>query len=271
MLGDSLFGKVVSALDILNQRQVTIKLSNMDFVRAGRTVSGRRVTEQIPVVEAAVLRRLPAHPHVIMLQNEHQVGNVHWLVTEDAPKGEFRTLLRQTGTLSESVVRRYLQQLCSAAAHLHQNGVCHLDISMENLLLDQDCNVKLTNFGFARRLPASSSTALLPGVSGTKPGKLRSMAPEVLQGADFCGRRADSFAVGVVLFTLLTGTAPFDSAHPSDRHWQLISQGRTAELLELIQGRHLVSDSALDLLTKLFAPQQARFTAAEALLHPFLA
>lgn len=269
VLCDSLFGKVVTALDMLHNRQVAIKLSNTDLVRAGCTVSGRRVVEN-PVEEAALLRRLPSHPNVIALQDEHQLGNVHWMVMEYAPKGEFFDLLSQTGTLSESVARRYMQQLTSAAAHLHQHGVCHLDISMENMLLDQAGNVKLTDFGVARRLPASSN-ALLPGFSGNKPGKLRYMAPEVLQGGDFCGRRADSFALGVVLFAMLTGTSPFEAAHPSDRRWQLISQGRTAELLQMIQLRHLVSDAGLDLLTKLFAPQQARFTAAEALLHPFLA
>jgi len=267
VLCDSLFGKVMTALDILHQRQVAIKLSNTDLVRAGSTVSGGRVIEN-PMDEAQLMRRIPPHNNVISLFDEHVSGNVHWMVMEYASKGEFFEFVSQQGALPAPTARRFLGQVASALAHIHKHGVCHLDVSMENMLVDEALNVKLADFGVARALPADGG--MFPAIAGHKPGKLRYMAPEVLQAQAFDGRLADTFALGVILFAMLTGTSPFEAAHPNDKRWRLISAGRVADLLKMIQLDHLVSRTALDLLNRLLAPQQQRLQAHEILSHPFM-
>lgn len=270
VLQDSLFGKVLTAIDRKTNKTVAIKLSNMQLVKQGRTVAGGQVLEN-PLNEAKMMSKVcsegDSHPNVVQMVEEFSDNNVHWLVMEYAPCGEFFDLLARQGTLDEDHCKFYFRQMLSALEHLHSRNVCHLDFSMENLLLDEDMNIKLTDFGVAREVSGDGRFA---PIMTEKPGKLRYMAPEILHSLEFDGRSADVFALGVTLFCMLTGNAPFEAASRKDKRWEMIADGQMLEMLRILQLDSYVSPLALDLLKGLLSYEKGRFTLQQVKNHPWL-
>jgi len=266
----SLFGTVVVAWDRLQERTVAIKLSNIDLVKMRRSSKGIPVHEN-PLLEAEVMRQISTHPSIVLLNDEHVAGNVHWMVMEYVPCGDLFDHMRTQGRMEPAVARKRFLQLADAVVHIHTQGICHMDISMENLLLDLNGDVKLSDFGAARRFAADggAKASLFPGFKDHKPGKLRYMAPEVLAGAPCDGRAVDTFALGVVLFCMLVGSAPFEKAHPSDQRWHLISTKRISKLLELIRVQP-PSASAIHLMEGLMCAPERRLTMDQVMKHPWM-
>jgi len=141
-------------------------------------------------------------------------------------------------------------------------------VSLENVLLDLRANVKLTDFGVARSF-AHQDSSVFPGIDGPeKPGKVRYMAPEMLAGKSFDGCLVDSFALGVIMFCLLVGSAPFERARIKDTRWQFVGTGNFAGLFEYL-GVPSPSASAVDLLKGLLTTADKRMTVAAVLRHPW--
>jgi len=266
-LRTSLFGTVLFAYDKISSHPVAIKLSNVDLVRAGRSSTGCPVVED-PLLESCLLQRLPAHPFVVSLHDEHIVDNVHWMVLEYVPNGDLFEYLLQSAPLAPQVARNYVRQIAEALLHIHEHKVCHLDVSLENVLLDAEHNVKLTDFGVARCF-AKQGSSVYPGIQrAEKPGKVRYMAPEVLASQPFDGCLVDSFALGVIMFCLLVGSAPFERARIKDTRWQFVATGNFAGLFEYL-GVPSPSASAVDLLKGLLTTADKRLTMAAVLRHPW--
>jgi len=264
---DSLFGRVVLASDNASGLPVAIKVSKMDLLAQGRTLHGGKVIEN-PILEAKMMRIIGHHPNIISLLDEHVFQGLHWMVMEFAPHGEFFDFVCQRGHLDEATARHYFRQMIAALKHLHDHGVCHLDFSLENLLMDSNYDVKLCDFGVARQVPSDGSK--FAGITREKPGKLRYMAPEVLGGQPFDGKAADMFSLGVTLYSMLTGNAPFEAAHAKDKRYQYVSSGRLRQMLDILQLRGRVSDDALSLLEGLLCFEGKRLTVDQVLAHPWV-
>jgi len=269
VLRDSLFGKVVLASCVNTQQPVAVKLSNLKLIEMGRTWKGARVCES-PIEESRIMRMVSGHPHILQLVDEQCDNNVHWMVMEYAPHGEFFDYVCKQTHLDDNAGRKYFLQMLSALAHLHSRQVCHLDFSLENMLLDEQYNIKLCDFGVARVMVPGTVFAAAVGAN-PKPGKLRYMAPEVLEGKPFDGRAVDVFALGVTLFCMLTGNIPFASAAVSDPGYAYICANKLPQMLDLLRLRHRVGPMACDLLTRLLQPHPlARITFPEILRHPWV-
>lgn len=126
-----------------------------------------------------------------------------YLVTEYAANGEIFDHLVDNGRMKEPEAARVFSQLVSAVQYCHCRGVVHRDLKAENVLLDKDMNIKLADFGFSNRYEEGSP---LTTWCGSPPYA----APEVFQGLEYDGPKADIWSLGVVLYALVCGALPFD-------------------------------------------------------------
>ena len=197
-------------------------------VRIGthRLTSTRVAIKQIPKEMTAQLtreihhhRRLH-HPHVTQLFEVLATENSIWLVTELCSGGELFDYLAEKGRLSEEETKKMFGQLCLATHYIHESGAVHRDLKLENVLLDDRCNVKIGDFGFTREFEHGRLLDTFCGTTGYA-------APEMLLGQKYSGPGAvrflmgtrvandlisevDIWSLGIILHCLLTGTLPFD-------------------------------------------------------------
>lgn len=96
-------------------------------------------------------------------------------------------------------------QLCEAVGYLHSQNISHRDLKLENLLLDQYCNIKITDFSFSKRNTMGE-------LSRTFCGSKSYAAPEILLGEPYDTFKADIWAIGTILYIMSTGKMPFDKS-----------------------------------------------------------
>ncbi|PSR82065.1 hypothetical protein PHLCEN_2v6135 [Hermanssonia centrifuga] len=180
-------------------------------VRMGiHRLTGTRVAiKQIPKAMTASLtreihhHRQLHHPHVTQLFEVIATENNIWLVTELCSGGELFDYLAEKGRLGEDETRVFFGQLCLAVAYVHEKGIVHRDLKLENVLLDERCRVKLGDFGFTREFERGVLLETYCGTTGYA-------SPEMLLSQKYLGPEVDVWSLGVILYTMLTGTLPFD-------------------------------------------------------------
>ncbi|KAG2030743.1 hypothetical protein BDR03DRAFT_974145 [Suillus americanus] len=180
-------------------------------VRLGthRITSTRVAIKQIPKAMSASLtreihhHRQLHHPNVTQMFEVIATESHIWIVTELCCGGELFDYLAEKGRLSERESSIIFGQLALAVAYLHEKGIVHRDLKLENVLLDERCHVKLGDFGFTREYDRGVYMETFCGTTGYA-------APEMLQGKRYLGPEVDVWSMGVILYCLLTGTLPFD-------------------------------------------------------------
>ena len=162
--------------------------------------------------EVKIHRQLE-HPKIVKLVDYQECSiqsrKVGVIVSELVTNGQLFDYLKHGGGLGEKMTRFYAQQLIVAIHHIHNEGFAHRDLKLENILLDQNFNVKVIDFGIAAPIEGTNGsgyeTKKFAGTNGY-------MAPEILQHIPFNGQVTDLFAFGVILFTLCAGVPPFKNA-----------------------------------------------------------
>ncbi|XP_066229426.1 serine/threonine-protein kinase SIK2 isoform X3 [Saccopteryx leptura] len=152
--------------------------------------------------EVQIMKMLD-HPHIIKLYQVMETKNMLYLVTEYAKNGEIFDYLANHGRLNESEARRKFWQILSAVDYCHGRKVVHRDLKAENLLLDNNMNIKIADFGFGNFFKTGE---LLATWCGSPPYA----APEVFEGQQYEGPQLDIWSMGVVLYVLVCGALPFD-------------------------------------------------------------
>ncbi|TPP58035.1 MAP/microtubule affinity-regulating kinase 3 [Fasciola gigantica] len=125
---------------------------------------------------------------------------------EYAPNGEVFDYLVTNGRMKEKEARAKFRQLVSAVEYCHCKKIVHRDLKAENLLLDKDFNIKLADFGFSNFYDGENK---LDTFCGSPPYA----APELFQGQKYYGPEVDCWSLGVILYTLVSGSLPFDAQH----------------------------------------------------------
>ncbi|CAO1614054.1 unnamed protein product [Parajaminaea phylloscopi] len=268
---------LVSAYNELGKELASTKLKTVGNYTLGRTIGegtfgkvrmgthrllGTRVAiKQVPKAHSASLtreihhhRRLH-HFHVMKLYEVLATESNIWMISELCLGGELYDYLVERGTLSEAEARRIFGQLCLAVAYVHGQGIVHRDLKLENVLLDERCNVKLGDFGFTREFEGKRLMETFCGTTGYA-------APEMLAGKKYTGEEVDIWSLGIILYALLYGSLPFDDDD------EAVMKGKI--LLGEFELPDVVSDEARDLITSILRLDPTQRPSVKAILsHPW--
>lgn len=193
-IGKGNFAVVKLASNIVTKTKVAIKIIDKTCLNREYLTKTFR--------EISILKSL-RHPHITRLYEVMQSETMIYLVTEYASNGEIFDHLAENGPMKELEAARVFTQLVSAVQYCHSMGVVHRDLKAENVLLDKDMNIKLADFGFSNRYEEGNP---LTTWCGSPPYA----APEVFQGLEYDGPKADIWSLGVVLYALVCGALPFN-------------------------------------------------------------
>lgn len=169
-----------------------------------------------------------------------------------------------------------------ALYHLQMNGVCHRDISLENILVDESTKALVIDLGMCIRIPYNSRSGIPEEVVDVSIGTLRKLiypqgqcgkpnyiSPEILANIEpFDGFAIDIWAAGIVLFIMLVGLPPFELASHDDPRFRLISRGGLRQLIE--QWQRPISPDAIDLLQNMLRENpRDRLSLFQVMDHPW--
>ncbi len=144
-----------------------------------------------------------SHPHILKVFDYGKTESLVYLVMEMMTGGSLNDLI-QEGPMPTDMINRMLEQIGSALDYAHLRGVVHRDLKPQNVLLDENQNGLLTDFGIAKLMKETTSLTH----SGMALGTPAYMAPEQWRG-EAVDARTDIYALGVILFEMLTGQLPF--------------------------------------------------------------
>ena len=165
--------------------------------------------------EIEIMRRL-SHKNIIQLYQVMESDTFMYIITEYAANGEIFDWLVSNKRMSEKQAANTFSQILNAVNYCHKNSVVHRDLKAENLLLDHEGNIKLADFGFSNYYKAG---ACLDTWCGSPPYA----APELFEGRQYDGPRADIWSLGVMLYVLVSGSLPFDGQTLQDLRARIVA------------------------------------------------
>ncbi|KAM3616641.1 uncharacterized protein V6R79_021189 [Siganus canaliculatus] len=193
-IGKGNFAKVKLARHILTGREVAIKI--IDKTQLNPT-SLQKLFREVRIMKTL------KHPNIVRLFEVIETDKTLYLIMEYASGGEVFDYLVAHGRMKEKEARAKFRQIISAVHYCHQKNIVHRDLKAENLLLDADSNIKIADFGFSNEFSAGNK---LDTFCGSPPYA----APELFQGKKYDGPEVDIWSLGVILYTLVSGSLPFD-------------------------------------------------------------
>jgi eukaryotic-like serine/threonine-protein kinase len=157
------------------------------------------------VREIRILRKL-RHPNIVRYMAHGKSGKTFYYAMEFVPGPTLEKRLANSGPLFWVDVVRYAIQICDALHYSHENSVVHRDLKPSNLMLTPKDNIKLTDFGIAKDMDATRLTG-----TGRAVGTAAYMAPEQFGSAHEISHKSDLYALGVMMYQMLTGELPFNA------------------------------------------------------------
>jgi serine/threonine protein kinase len=154
------------------------------------------------------LARQVAHRHVCRMYDIGEEWLTIYISMEYVPGEDLKSFIRRSGHLTEAKAVGLARQIAEGLAEAHRIGVIHRDLKPQNVMIDKDGNAKIMDFGIARSLHTKGVTG-----TGVIIGTPEYMAPEQAEGKDI-DHRVDIYALGAILFEMVTGRVPFEGATP---------------------------------------------------------
>ncbi len=159
--------------------------------------------------EGSLAAKLPPHPGIVAVLEAGEVEGRRYLALEPVDGLHLDQWIRQ-GSVTFPLYVQVLRDAALAVDHAHRCGLIHRDLKPENILVDAQRRARVTDFGLAKTVATPASVSLT--ATGMAVGTPAYMSPEQIRGSKDVDRRADVWALGVMLYEGLTGTRPFDGA-----------------------------------------------------------
>ncbi|HDT14463.1 MAG TPA: serine/threonine protein kinase [Candidatus Aminicenantes bacterium] len=154
------------------------------------------------------LARQVSHRHVCRMYDLGEEWLSIYISMEYVPGEDLKSFIRRSGHLNEAKAVGLAKQIAEGLAEAHRIGVVHRDLKPQNIMIDRDGNAKIMDFGIARSLHTRGATG-----TGVIIGTPEYMAPEQAEGRDI-DHRVDIYALGAILFEMVTGRVPFEGETP---------------------------------------------------------
>ncbi|XP_012691767.1 testis-specific serine/threonine-protein kinase 1 [Clupea harengus] len=203
-LGDGSYGKVKSAYSESQNANVAVKIIN-------RKKAAADFLEKFLPRELEIQASL-SHSNIVKIFKIFETSNGKvFIIMELGVQGDLLEFVKSRGALPEDFSKKLFRQLSMAIKFLHDQDIVHRDLKCENLLLDKDFNLKVSDFGFTRRITYDDTGKM--ELSKTFCGSAAYAAPEVLQGIPYNSKMYDVWSMGVILFVMMCGSMPYDDSN----------------------------------------------------------
>src|ERR1700684_70080 len=194
-LGSGGMAEVYLAEDQLLGRQVAVKVLHQHFAEDQEFVERFRREAS----SAAAL----SHQNIVGIFDRGEWNGTYYIAMEYVAGRSLKSIVRDDGALDPATAIDIVVQILRGARFAHKRGVVHRDLKPHNVILDEEGRARVTDFGIARA--GASEMTLTGSIMGTA----QYLSPEQAQGHTVSGR-SDLYAVGIILYELLTGVVPFD-------------------------------------------------------------
>jgi len=245
-LGNGKFGRVYLAREKRSKFIVALKVLDKEQVKNADV--GHQIRREIEI--QSHLR----HPNVLRMYGYFYDSKRVYLIIEYAQNGELFKLLRKSEKFDEKTSAKYVVQMCNAISYLHSKHVIHRDIKPENILIGENGELKIADFGWSVHAVSSRRSTLC--------GTLDYLSPEMVEGEEH-DESVDVWSLGVLLYEFLVGAPPFESP----------GQKNTIERIKQVDVTfpECISEGAKDLILKFLQKDPSkRISLVEAINHPWI-
>ena len=206
-IGVGTFSKVTKAIHILTGEAVAVKI--LDKSKIKDEIDIERISREIEILKSI------SHPNISQLYESNSTIHNFYLIMEYIEGGDLCDYINKNISLDEHTSCRFFRQLISAIEYLCDMGITHRDLKPENILLDNSQqNIKVIDFGLSNYCTDSE---LLQSACGSP----CFASPEMLSGNPYNGITTDIWSSGIVLYSMLVGTLPFDDQELNDLYEQI--------------------------------------------------
>ncbi len=195
MVGGGGMANVYLARDMILDRDVALKILRMDFNNDEEFI--KRFNREAQSATSL------AHTNIVSIYDVGEDGDIYYIVMEYVEGMTLKQYIQKNDPIPIEKALDIMKQITEAISHAHHNGIIHRDIKPQNILIDHEGNVKITDFGIAIALSSTNITQ-----TNAVLGSVHYLSPEQARGG-MANKKSDIYSLGIVMFELFTGRLPF--------------------------------------------------------------
>lgn len=195
MVGGGGMANVYLARDMILDRDVALKILRMDFNNDEEFI--KRFNREAQSATSL------AHPNIVSIYDVGEEESIYYIVMEYVDGFTLKQYIQKYYPIPVDKALDIMKQITAAISHAHHNGIIHRDIKPQNILIDKEGTVKITDFGIALALSATNITQ-----TNAVLGSVHYLSPEQARGG-MANKKSDIYSLGIVMFELLTGDCLF--------------------------------------------------------------
>lgn len=195
-LGEGGMADVYLAEDLILNREVAVKLLRLDF-RDNPKAKKRFQHEAMAATELD-------NPHIVGIYDVDEVEGMQYLVMEYVDGEDLKHYIKDRFPIPYAEVVNIMEQICSAVSEAHHHNIIHRDLKPQNILVDKNGYIKITDFGISRLESEDTMTQTKSII-----GSIHYLSPEQIKG-QMATKQSDIYSLGIILYEILTGKVPFN-------------------------------------------------------------